>query len=72
MYEDPKNPQRFHGVYTTDDERFAFLNISDRGKGKDGNALLFMDSKAGSKTFAHILQHRSEENIKQVYPYSTI
>ena len=33
------NPQRFHVVYTTEDERFAILEISERGKGKDGNAL---------------------------------
>ena len=51
VYEDPKNPQRFHTVGTTDDERFALLTISDRGKGKDGNALFFMDSKAAKPAF---------------------
>ena len=25
VYEDPTNPQRFHVVYTTEDERFAIL-----------------------------------------------
>jgi prolyl oligopeptidase len=50
VYEDKANPQRFHNVSTTEDERFAILNISDRGKGKKGNALFFMDlSKGGDK-----------------------
>jgi prolyl oligopeptidase len=48
VYEDKANPQRFHNVSTTEDERFAILNISDRGKGKRGNAIFFRDlSKAG-------------------------
>ncbi|MBC8152960.1 MAG: S9 family peptidase, partial [Bacteroidetes bacterium] len=55
VFEDPKNPQRFHQVGTTDDERFALLTVSDRGKGKDGNALYFMDTKSGQKEFAPIV-----------------
>ena len=39
VFEDTANPQRFHTVQTTEDERFAVLDVSDRGKGKDGNAL---------------------------------
>ena len=50
VYEDKANPQRFHGVGTSDDERFAFLSISDRGKGKKGNSVFYRDlSKADSK-----------------------
>jgi prolyl oligopeptidase len=50
IYEDPKNPQRFHTLSTTEDERFAILDISDRGTGKQGNAVMVMDlSKPGSK-----------------------
>lgn len=50
VYEDKANPQRFHGVNTSDDERFAFLTISDRGKGKKGNSVFYRDlSKADSK-----------------------
>ncbi len=55
VYEDPKNPQRFHTVATTDDERFALLTISDRGKGKDGNALFFMDTKAAKTQFIPVV-----------------
>ena len=46
VYEDPKNPQRFHTVSTTDDERFTLLTISDRGQGKDGNALFYQEIKS--------------------------
>jgi len=50
VFEDPKNPQRFHTLETTEDERFAILDVSDRGTGKQGNALLVQDlSKPGSK-----------------------
>ncbi len=55
VYEDPKNLQRFHIVSTTDDERFALLSISDRGKGKDGNSLLFIDAKSSQKTFEPVV-----------------
>ncbi|MVM32306.1 prolyl oligopeptidase family serine peptidase [Spirosoma sp. HMF4905] len=55
VYEDPKNPQRFHIVSTTDDERFALLTVSDRGQGKDGNSLFFMDVKAVEKTFSPVV-----------------
>src|SRR5687767_14866792 len=43
IYEDKANPQRFQSVGTTDDERFAILNISERGKGKKGNSLFYKD-----------------------------
>jgi prolyl oligopeptidase len=55
IYEDATNPQRFHGVFTSEDERYVFLNISDRGKGKDGNALWYYDSKSNDKTFKPIV-----------------
>jgi prolyl oligopeptidase len=43
MYEDRANPQRFHIVSTTEDERFAVMSLTDRGKGKKGNALWIRD-----------------------------
>jgi prolyl oligopeptidase len=51
VYEDKANPQRFHGVFTTEDQRFAILNISDRGKGNKGNALFYRDLSKGEKSF---------------------
>ena len=50
VYHDPEHGQRFHILGTTEDERFAVLSISDRGQGKDGNALLVQDlSHPGSE-----------------------
>ena len=43
VYEDKANPERFHTVSTTDDERFALLYVSERGKGKKGNAVFYRD-----------------------------
>ncbi len=55
VFEDAKNPQRFHTVATSEDERFVLLTVSDRGKGKDGNALFFMDLLKDDKTFKPVL-----------------
>ncbi|MDO8680991.1 MAG: prolyl oligopeptidase family serine peptidase, partial [Acidobacteriota bacterium] len=50
VFEDPKNPQRFHLLQTTEDERFAILEVSDRGTGKQGNALFVQDlSRPGAR-----------------------
>jgi prolyl oligopeptidase len=45
VYSDEANPQRFHTVETTEDERYAVLYIEDRGKGKKGNAVFVRDGK---------------------------
>ena len=50
VFSDPKHPQRFHTLDTTEDERFAVLDVSDRGTGKQGNAVFVQDlSRPGSK-----------------------
>jgi prolyl oligopeptidase len=51
VFDDKDNPQRFHTVGTTEDERFAILDVSDRGTGKDGNAVFVRDLSKGEKTF---------------------
>jgi prolyl oligopeptidase len=49
VFEDRKFPQRFNRVTTTEDERFAVLSISDRGTGRQGNAVFVQDlSKPGT------------------------
>ncbi len=55
IYEDKENPQRFQGVGTTEDERFAILNISERGKGKQGNAVFYKDLSKGEDKFSPIV-----------------
>ena len=51
VYRDSANPQRFHILETTEDQRFAILSISDRGKGKDGTAIYIADLSKGETTF---------------------
>ena len=55
VFEDKDNPQRFHIVSTTDDERFAILNVSDRGKGKNGNAIFYLDLTTAATTFKPVI-----------------
>jgi prolyl oligopeptidase len=60
VFEDKANPQRFNNVSTTEDERFAILNISDRGKGKRGNAIFFRDLSKPAKTWTPIVPEAGE------------
>jgi prolyl oligopeptidase len=62
IYQDPTHPQRFHFVGTTDDERFAILNISERGTGKKGNALFYRDLSKGEKTFTPIVAEIGDDD----------
>jgi prolyl oligopeptidase len=56
VYRDADNPQRFHFLGTTDDERFAVLSVSERGKGKDGNAVFVRDlSRGGDREFVPVV-----------------
>jgi len=55
VYEDKEHPQRFQNVSVTDDGRYGFLSVSERGKGKDGNALSFRDLSKPEKTFTPIV-----------------
>jgi prolyl oligopeptidase len=55
VFEDPANPQRFHTAATTEDERFLILEVSDRGKGLDGNALFVRDLTDPEGKFAPLV-----------------
>jgi prolyl oligopeptidase len=63
VYEDAANPQRFHTVQTTEDERFAILTISDRGKGTDGNALYVADLSANQTGFTPLVATISDDSF---------
>ncbi len=60
VYEDAANPQRFHGVFTNEDEKYVFLNISDRGKAKTGNALWYFESSTTDKKFKPIIKEATD------------
>jgi prolyl oligopeptidase len=66
VYEDAANPQRFHTVETTEDERFAILAVSERGKGKDGNALFVRDLSKGQEKFAPLIPTIGDDSFDVV------
>jgi prolyl oligopeptidase len=63
VYEDPANPQRFHTASTTEDERFLILEVSDRGKGLDGNALYVRDLAKADGGFAPLVPEISNDTF---------
>ena len=66
VYQDAANPQRFHTVNTTEDERFAVLYVSERGKGKDGNAFYVRDLAAGAREFAPMITEITNDSYNVV------
>ena len=64
VYKDKANPQRFHIVSSTKDERFAILDISDRGKGLKGNSVAFRDLSKPDKTFTPIIAQIGDESFQ--------
>jgi prolyl oligopeptidase len=63
IYSDPAHPLRFHTLNTTEDERFSILTISDRGTGKKGNALFFMDKQSADKTFKPLVPEITDDDF---------
>jgi prolyl oligopeptidase len=66
VYEDKTHPQRFHIVETTEDERFAILTVSERGQGKDGNALFFCDLSREEATFTPIVAEVTNDRFQVI------
>jgi len=66
VYEDPANPQRFHNVGASDDERYAFLYISERGKGKKGNAIFWRDTSQPGATFSPIVAEIGDDSYSVI------
>lgn len=62
IYEDKVNPQRFHNVGTTEDERFAILTISERGKGRKGNSLFYKDLSKNDTKFSPIVSEIGDDS----------
>jgi prolyl oligopeptidase len=64
VFEDAANPQRFHTVGTTEDEKYVILTVSDRGKGLDGNGLYFKTKD--DKTFTPIISEITNDSYSIV------
>ena len=63
VFEDKANPQRFHIVYTSDDERYAFLSVSDGSNGKKGTALFYRDLSQPGNTFMPIVAEVTDDDF---------
>jgi prolyl oligopeptidase len=61
VFRDAKNPQRFHTLQTTEDERFAVLDVSDRGTGKQGNAVFVLDLSKPGATFTPLIPEITDD-----------
>ncbi|MCU1326057.1 MAG: prolyl endopeptidase [Bryobacterales bacterium] len=61
VFEDTSHAQRFHSVYTTEDEKFAILTTSDRGSGKKGNSLFYRDLSQPDAAFKPIVPEISDD-----------
>ena len=66
VYEDKANPQRFQGVGVTEDKWFAILSVSERGKGKDGNAISYRDLSKGETTFTPIVSEITNDQYNVI------
>ena len=66
VFEDKANPQRFHTVETTEDERFAILTVSDRGKGKKGNAVFFRDRASGTASWTPLIGEVGDDDYNVI------
>lgn len=66
VFQDSKHPQRFHTVSVTEDERYAILAVSDRGSGKNGNALWVRDLRSRDKTFAPLIPQITDDEYEVI------
>ncbi len=66
IYENKENPQRFNTANTSENEDYLFLNVSDRGKGLDGNALFYLKLDNTQIDFAPIVQEVSNDSYSVV------
>jgi prolyl oligopeptidase len=63
VFSDPANPERFHTVDVTEDERFLILTVSDRGKGRKGNAVFYRDLTSKDTTFHPIVSEIGDDTF---------
>jgi prolyl oligopeptidase len=66
VYEDKEHPQRFHSVDTTEDERFAILSVSERGKGKKGNAIFVRDLSKNEDKFTPVVADITNDSFNVI------
>ena len=66
VYKDAANPERFHTLEVTEDERFAILTVSDRGKGRQGNAVFYRDLASKDTSFKPLVAEIGDDTFTVV------
>jgi len=66
VFEDAANPQRFHVLSTTKDERFAILEVHDRGTGRQGNALFVRDLSRPGQSFSPLMPDITDDTFQVI------
>jgi prolyl oligopeptidase len=66
VFADPANPDRFHILSVTEDEQFAILSVSDRGKGLDGEALFYRDLRKADRRFTPIVGDITNDTFRVI------
>lgn len=66
VFADPDEPERFHTAETTEDERWLVLTVSDRGRGRKGNALFYRDLTSSDTTFHPIVAEVGDDSFTMV------
>ena len=55
IYEDPEHPNRFFYVFPSEDERYLYLSVSE--KGSEGNAVYFKDNRKADLDWHPIIEN---------------
>lgn len=66
VYEDKDHAQRFQGVGVTEDQQYAILSVSERGKGLKGNSVFFRDLSKDEKTFTPIVAEIGDDSYNVI------
>ncbi len=66
VYKDETHPMRFQSVGTTEDERYAILNISDEASGKRGNAVFYSEINGNPPVFKPIVPEIGEDRYEVI------
>jgi prolyl oligopeptidase len=68
IFENPAAPLAFNSVFASEDERYVFLNTTDRSK-KEGNTLWYYDNSSADKTFKPLIKEAGDFNYSFITNY---
>ena len=63
IFQDSTHPQRFNYPSTSENEHYLFLTIYDLGRGFNGNALWFRDTRSADTSFKKIVAEAGESRF---------